>query len=827
MSKVHKFHRMNTEEYRQELLDLAKSFRSKPVNPKDPVLGPKKQVMPPTSDYQAKVQEYLKRKGEKKSAFSGLKNFFKKSNNKPEDRDSSNSLDQDTDKTADMQKMSRPRITFPNFPEITNRPDQNVRTLENERQKKIYGRQVANAEFRDRDPNFKRPTRLAGGRKSITSKDQLIDEYGKRITGKFGRNVLGLSHNTPQGPKSAALAGKLRSKFEEGDEADQAKMDAHKAKVAEARQKYESDIKTWKEKADQLPRGSTEYWAHIGSRPKYKAPRRPAKSLKDTKELSPEKMALRGKTVDSTIEHEGFHDLMAHIENKYGPVASGKVVRDLISQHHPEAIEAVDSFVRHAMGYKRNAPRYNEELITHARDILVNPTKRERFKKFLADSVHGRALVSSTNPDREAVFKEMISHLKRGHQKAYERAKQIKLADIRPDLAEQPQKMAASEQARIQQTNTSWKFPQRPKKAPKAKFMSIEGENPQIAEPSKSGSPALNKGAARRLHGKIDPLKMPDREKIKEWQTSTGFLQELDSSYDEEQHRGVREELPEMGSGTKHRALNKLSSKTLTRRHPQTGERQFLLFRGIGQDENHTVYPKHIHNTESSSWTPHLHVAKGFESDRTDDYNEGKTIAAWVNEGDIHLSPTMYGNIPDLKMDMDDGAKFYVPDKRKAGQNEFALEHEIVVRPHKSMRATKADVQRYQTIHNPTRTKISTSDPKKDLNARINYRGEQQQVRPSTKEYPIIRMTKPIPSAVLEAAGMGMKKPKKMAASEMEKNESADKETQKIKENQQKPEAKKPHNFKAAEWTHPNGHPRCIICGDEERVGGMCEGLNE
>lgn len=30
----------------------------------------------------------------------------------------------------------------------------------------------------------------------------------------------------------------------------------------------------------------------------------------------------------------------------------------------------------------------------------------------------------------------------------------------------------------------------------------------------------------------------------------------------------------------------------------------------------------------------------------------------------------------------------------------------------------------------------------------------------------------------------------------------------------------KPHRFKAAQWTHPNGHPRCILCGDEESTDG-------
>jgi hypothetical protein len=32
----------------------------------------------------------------------------------------------------------------------------------------------------------------------------------------------------------------------------------------------------------------------------------------------------------------------------------------------------------------------------------------------------------------------------------------------------------------------------------------------------------------------------------------------------------------------------------------------------------------------------------------------------------------------------------------------------------------------------------------------------------------------------------------------------------------------KPHKFKAAEWTHPNGHPRCIRCGSEEPINGKC-----
>ena len=47
-------------------------------------------------------------------------------------------------------------------------------------------------------------------------------------------------------------------------------------------------------------------------------------------------------------------------------------------------------------------------------------------------------------------------------------------------------------------------------------------------------------------------------------------------------------------------------------------------------------------------------------------------------------------------------------------------------------------------------------------------------------------------------------------------------ETEKIRENAKKPEAKEPHEFKAAKWTFPNGHPRCLICGSEMTIGNVC-----
>jgi ParB-like chromosome segregation protein Spo0J len=47
-------------------------------------------------------------------------------------------------------------------------------------------------------------------------------------------------------------------------------------------------------------------------------------------------------------------------------------------------------------------------------------------------------------------------------------------------------------------------------------------------------------------------------------------------------------------------------------------------------------------------------------------------------------------------------------------------------------------------------------------------------------------------------------------------------ETDRIKAAKERPENQRPHEFKAAQWTHKNGHPRCTRCGDEEPIGGMC-----
>jgi len=58
-------------------------------------------------------------------------------------------------------------------------------------------------------------------------------------------------------------------------------------------------------------------------------------------------------------------------------------------------------------------------------------------------------------------------------------------------------------------------------------------------------------------------------------------------------------------------------------------------------------------------------------------------------------------------------------------------------------------------------------------------------------------------------------------------NKEYEAETAKIRENKKLPAAAKRHKFKAAEFTHKNGHPRCLICGDEPDMDGMCEGIEK
>jgi len=317
-----------------------------------------------------------------------------------------------------LAKMSRPKITFPNFKKLSTRPDQDVQLLETGRQKDLYGQKVANAALADIKPG--KTFRLSGSRK-VHTKESAVKAYGDRVASRFDRNTLGTSADTPQGPKSAALAGKLRSKFEEGDDNYKNKLETHKANRSTMIKQYNQSLFDWYDKARDLSRRldepgvREEYNQHLTSRPsRPKIPRAPSKSRKATTDLSPDKAKERGRAVDATINHEALHHTMAEMERHYGKDAQRKTEDALLSHFDPAALTAVGNFISTRMRYDPKSTKFNEEILAHSRDILTNPAKREHFKTF----------VGTDN------FEKHIKALKQGHQKAYEYAMKLKPSDV-------------------------------------------------------------------------------------------------------------------------------------------------------------------------------------------------------------------------------------------------------------------------------------------------------------------------------------------------------------------------------------------------------------
>ena len=330
---------------------------------------------------------------------------------------------------AILAKMSRPQIGFPQFKKLSTRPDQEVQTIETGRQKDMFGRKVANAHHKDqKNVPYSEARTGSDGKLEIKdmgtkdySKQPTRDASAKKISGSFDRNTLGMNVSNPkEKPKSAALAGKLRSKFEEGDEEHQAKLANHTEKRAGVVKDYNDKFRAWQKTGMELsnkvhePGGHEAWTAHRATKPeKPTLPRRPAKKRVATEDLSPEKMKIRGNAIDSTIHHEGFHHTMAEMERHYGKTAAQKAHAGIVSQFHPDALKSVGGFIHEKMGYKPSSPKFTEEILAHSRDILTNPTKRASYKKYAGEKAD-----------------EHIKNLKAGHEKAYRYARKLRPDDV-------------------------------------------------------------------------------------------------------------------------------------------------------------------------------------------------------------------------------------------------------------------------------------------------------------------------------------------------------------------------------------------------------------
>jgi hypothetical protein len=128
-----------------------------------------------------------------------------------------------------------------------------------------------------------------------------------------------------------------------------------------------------------------------------------------------------------------------------------------------------------------------------------------------------------------------------------------------------------------------------------------------------------------------------------------------------------RDEMPEMKGNSRDAALKDLKAKTKTRMNKETGKAEFLLHRGVGEQEAWAHDDNSIDDV--TSWTPHHHIAHEFSRhyNNTDapSTHKDRTMSAWVPEDQVHSIP-IHG--------MNPYHDFY---------DKLRTEHEVVVKPHK------------------------------------------------------------------------------------------------------------------------------------------------
>ena len=562
----------------------------------------------------------------------------------------------------ELNKMSRPRITFPNLKDVSTRPDQEIQVTSTPRQKKLFGRKVANINIRDqKNVPYTQMLQHPDGRLEVvseTKKDISRQQDRSDLTQKIARQLGSRHHgevrHTKLGPRGAAAAGDITSYAPERkeDEAYQNKVKEHVEKRNALVRDYNKKYIDWRNKGWQLSQEATkdptkklDFEQHMINKPeKPKLPRKPSKPKVKVSELSPESKMRRDRALGSTIEHEGFHYSLGQIANKYGAKAYSQVMNRLVGAHDPSAIALVSSFITKRMKYSKKSPSFKEELIAHARDILVNPIKRESFVKFIGD---------------ESAARDVINKLKAGHQKAYQIARDVRPEDVGADTG----KLAASEseKSRIEESRSSWTFPEKKKPLPKVKFMTIEGENPPM-------EPELEKGVKRRLfptkqeqieHRNIVGKPLTDR--LFGWQKLA----------QPEQREALATSFGQLPPNTRKRALLELHAKTAVRKNPKTGETEFLLHRGIDNKERSRavdIPSKAVFYDKHSSWTPLTHVASEFHvlRSKTNNPNKGGVISAWIPESKIATVPKYWGD--------------YESDTGK-GPNKWKDEHEVIIHP--------------------------------------------------------------------------------------------------------------------------------------------------
>lgn len=197
-------------------------------------------------------------------------------------------------------------------------------------------------------------------------------------------------------------------------------------------------------------------------------------------------------------------------------------------------------------------------------------------------------------------------------------------------------------------------------------------------DPKDKKNEQLDKGVMRRLFP-FNPKKdvqVDDKKDLRLWQTYGNDGYDGETIDDPDDVRHVREGLSEINPNAKKRGLNKLMSMTQTRINPETKEREFLLHRGMFNDEyKNSINENSIISSNKTSWMPDLESAHKYKnsnyatSGRFPRQGHGKVVSAWIKESDIHHIPKMYGAVGE----------------EAQGHNEYQEENEVIVKPHKSV----------------------------------------------------------------------------------------------------------------------------------------------
>lgn len=102
-----------------------------------------------------------------------------------------------------------------------------------------------------------------------------------------------------------------------------------------------------------------------------------------------------------------------------------------------------------------------------------------------------------------------------------------------------------------------------------------------------------------------------------------------------------RNAIPRLTGAGRERALHKLHGKTEARRNPTTGEREFLLHRGVGNTDKLQIDNGVVSHKGMGSWTFDPEIAQSFGKRRKG------TVSAWIPESAIHHVLDQVGYVND------------------------------------------------------------------------------------------------------------------------------------------------------------------------------------